>query len=552
MAATWKIGDRIQNRYEVHRVLRGGMGIVYVVYDHDEREPLALKTFQEAVFARNPAIAERFLQEARTWINLDRHQNVAQARFAFRVGSQPFLVLEYVDGGDLGAWIGTPRLTDDLPRVLRFAIQFCDGMGHALSKGIRAHRDVKPQNCLIGSDGSLKVTDFGLAKVVGDVEADVSAEQPAQGGGLFRRILQSEGARSILSSLEAAGIGLSQTGRAAGTPAYMAPEQFDDAKHVDVPADVYAFGVMLFEMIAGRRPFDGRTWQELERLHKTQPPPPLAVPRAPELSTLVGTCLAKDPSGRYAGFGPIRERLAANYEALTGRAAPRPAEGIELDAEAWALKASGLVNLRRFGEAAEAYGRAIELDQGNAVAYGSLGALLGSLGGDQQQALGLLDHAIRLDPTLATAWQNKGETLSAMGQLADALRCHDEAVRLDPRDAMAWAARGDVLGQLGRFAEAVESFNRAVALNPHTEAIWNNFGVVWDKQEQWHQSLACYDRAIALDRDCASAWYNRGTPLAKLMRQKDAIASVEQAARLGHEAARGTLEILRQQMPGYR
>jgi len=70
-------------------------------------------------------------------------------------------------------------------------------------------------------------------------------------------------------------IGATRTGTGAGTPPYMAPEQFDDAKHVDVRADVYSFGVMLYEMLAGRRPFQGRTWQELERLHKTQPPLPL-------------------------------------------------------------------------------------------------------------------------------------------------------------------------------------------------------------------------------------------------------------------------------------
>src|SRR5713226_5115276 len=107
MATNWQIGDRIRNRWEIHKILRGGMGIVYVVYDHELHEPFAAKTFQEEIFARNPAIADRFTQEALAWLNFDVHQNVTQARFVQTVGGKPFLFLEYVSGGELGRWIGT-------------------------------------------------------------------------------------------------------------------------------------------------------------------------------------------------------------------------------------------------------------------------------------------------------------------------------------------------------------------------------------------------------------------------------------------------------------
>lgn len=154
------------------------MGIVYVVYDREFREALAAKTFQEEAFARNPGTAERFMREARAWVSLDIQQNVTRARFVQQIDAKPFIFLEYVSGGDLGSWIGTPRLTEDLPQVLRFAIQFCDGMTYALSRGIKAHRDIKPQNCLITEDRTLKVTDFGLAKVFDDSTlADWQAER---------------------------------------------------------------------------------------------------------------------------------------------------------------------------------------------------------------------------------------------------------------------------------------------------------------------------------------------------------------------------------------
>jgi eukaryotic-like serine/threonine-protein kinase len=220
MATHWRIGDRIQNRWQIYDILggykRSGMGIVYVVYDHKQHEPFAAKTFQDEIFAHSPAVADRFMQEALTWVNLDAHQNIANARFALEIEGKPYLFLEYVSGGDLSRWINTPRLTEDLPQVLRLAIQFCDGMTHALAKGVTAHRDIKPQNCLIAQDRTLKVTDFGLAKTFDDT-AEVKE----------------------ITDVKSLNIGLTRTGMAAGTPMYMAPEQFEDAKSVDVRADIY-------------------------------------------------------------------------------------------------------------------------------------------------------------------------------------------------------------------------------------------------------------------------------------------------------------------------
>jgi len=214
MHSNWQIGDRILDRWEIYRIMKGGMGIVYVVYDHQRREPLAAKTFRDEVFQRDPTIAKRFSQEAYIWINLDRHENVTQARFVETVEGKPMLFLEYVSGGDLSGWIGTPCLTSDLPRILLFAIQFCDGMAHAHSKGIKVHRDVKPQNCLVTENYRLKVTDFGLAKMFDEMSASATSASPC---------------------VNRLSIAMSCSGVAVGTATHMAPEQFDDAKSVDVP-----------------------------------------------------------------------------------------------------------------------------------------------------------------------------------------------------------------------------------------------------------------------------------------------------------------------------
>jgi serine/threonine protein kinase len=121
------------------------MGEVLIVFDHTLKEPLAAKTFLGDAFECNSTAQERFRQEALIWIELDQHENVAQARFVETIEGRPFIFLEYVSGGDLAGWIGLPRLTQNLPLVLDLTLQLCDGMQHALLKGIKAHRDLKPQ-----------------------------------------------------------------------------------------------------------------------------------------------------------------------------------------------------------------------------------------------------------------------------------------------------------------------------------------------------------------------------------------------------------------------
>ena len=100
MALLWHVGDRIQQRWEVHHVERGSMGPVYVVYDHETHLSYAAKTLQESLSARGEAVTERFLQAAQAWINLDAHANVTRAHFVEIIDGQPLVLLEYVSGGE--------------------------------------------------------------------------------------------------------------------------------------------------------------------------------------------------------------------------------------------------------------------------------------------------------------------------------------------------------------------------------------------------------------------------------------------------------------------
>ena len=557
MAKPWQVGDKIQNRWEIHKILGGpgksGMGIIYVVYDHELRAPLAAKTFQDR-FLESSAARERFVQEARAWINLDIHQNITQAHFVMNIEGKPFLFLEFVSGGDLRQWLGTQRLTKNLVQVLRFAIQFCDGMIYALGKGIIVHRDIKPENCLITDQNTLKVSDFGLAKVF-----DETADSHTKGGGILK-----------IFGLKA---DLSYTGEGMGTPPYMAPEQFDNAKHVDVRADIYAFGVMLYEMIEGKLPFVGNTRQDYEHLHKTKAPPRLQLQNLP-LQTLVETCIAKDPARRFADFGIVRQQLKEIYEELTGEPAPQPAKGKALTAFQWTNKGVSLGNLGRNNEALSCHDQALKLNPQDARAWSNKGSSLWDLNrkdealqcfekalilqpndeklwfnkgrtlgeaGKHKEAIKCFDKALSLNELFDAAWSGKATALDATGHPKEALACFDRALDLNPHDAKTWYGKGHTLDNLKQLDAALTCYDKALELDPNFVQAWNNKGLALSSiRNRREEAVACFDRAIALDPRHANAWMNKGATLAELSRFQDALACFEAAARLGHpQAAQG-------------
>jgi Flp pilus assembly protein TadD len=395
-------------------------------------------------------------------------------------------------------------------------------MTHALSKGIQAHRDVKPQNCLITQDNTLKVTDFGLAKTF-DAAGTAEGEKGRRGEGekgrsellgrLFGRRREGEAPAEPTPNVQGLSIGLTRTGTAAGTCSHMAPEQFDDAKHVDVRADIYSFGVMLFQMVTGRLPFIGRTWQEFERLHKTQPVPPLTINHQP-LTIVVHTCLAKAPADRFADFGAVRERLAEVYENLTGAPAPQPVRGEELSVVAWSNKGGALRALGRTEEALDCY-----------------------------------DRALALNPRDEQAWYNKGVALGALGRTEEALDCYDRALALNPRYEQAWSNKGVALGALGRTEEALDCYDRALALNPRYEQAWSNKGVALGALGRTEEELDCYDRALALNPRDEKAWFNKGAVLFNdFQRYREALACFEKAQRLGYPQAAQGIALCRQRL----
>jgi serine/threonine protein kinase len=363
-----QVGDLVGGRFEVFEVHEGGMGVVYEAVDRrpdTDFHAVALKTLRDE-FLGDRTVSARFAAECRLWLRMEPHPNLVRTFALEEIDGKPHVVVELVRGGDLRRWIGTTRL--DLATVLRFGVEFCLGMEAAVRDGMRCHRDVKPGNLLVTDDGHLKITDFGLA-MVREEFAVASAEIPdgpipivetfppqaivwaepdddgrvsppqvppveafSPGKADLDRTRsfdattalgsdsgdREDGPTSLVSRL-------TRVGSMLGTVPYMAPEQFLDASAVDVRADVYAFGVVLFEMIAGEPPFRGKTLGRLRRQHLYDDPPPLApsIPRrfareAERVESIVRRCLAKDPSDRFATIPALRKALTAELRRLGG------------------------------------------------------------------------------------------------------------------------------------------------------------------------------------------------------------------------------------------
>jgi serine/threonine protein kinase/dienelactone hydrolase len=276
-------GSRI-GPYEVRGLLgRGGMGDVYRAHDPRLGRDVALKLLPPR-FTLEAQRLERFEGEARLLASLN-HPNIGALYGIEESEGQPILVLELVDGSTLEQRLASAPMA--LPEALRVASQIVEALAAAHEHGI-IHRDLKPANIVIRSDGVVKVLDFGLAISfsAGDSDGDTVSGDP-----LARMTMR---------------------GQVVGTPAYMSPEQAE-GKPVDARSDVFAFGIVLYEMICGQRPFRGDTALAVlaSALHGTPKRPSRVrrgVPKA--IEQLILRCLEKSPDARFSSAAAIRQAFA--------------------------------------------------------------------------------------------------------------------------------------------------------------------------------------------------------------------------------------------------
>jgi serine/threonine protein kinase len=266
----------------------GGMGVVYAADDPELGRQVALKVLRGAVARDSVLAAQRIMREARLAARVS-HPNVVAIYEVGQHGDRVFIAMEMVSGSSLSAWIKEkPRSPKE---ILAVFVDAGRGLAAAHAAGV-VHRDFKPDNVLVGTDGRARVTDFGLARRGENEQATTADDQ--------------DRARAKRSSLS----DLSNAAAILGTPAYMAPEQHSGG-HTDPRTDQFSFCVALYEALHGQRPFDGKTWEELSQsvlAGRVKPPP--ASSRVPaSLHRIVVRGLSVRPGDRFASMNELLEAL---------------------------------------------------------------------------------------------------------------------------------------------------------------------------------------------------------------------------------------------------
>ncbi len=265
-------------RYRIVTALgTGGMGTVYQAEHRLMDRPVALKVIRGELLG-NPALVERFRREVRSAARLDSHPNIVAAYDAEQAGETHMLVMEFIEGTDLG------RLVDrrgPLPvgEACEYVRQAALGLQHAFENGM-VHRDIKPQNLMRTTRGQVKILDFGLSRFASEVGSHA---------------------------------GITAEGMILGSADYIAPEQIDDPHAADIRADIYGLGCTLYFLLAGRPPFPDRSLIQKLMAHREKTAQPVTEIRADvpaELAKIVERMMAKGPAHRFPTPDEVARVLA--------------------------------------------------------------------------------------------------------------------------------------------------------------------------------------------------------------------------------------------------
>lgn len=371
--SAYGVGDTLLGRYTIFGIRQGGFGMVLFVNDPAGGQ-FAVKTYRPQSAEWRPDV-EEFRSEAAFWMKLEPHPNIVRAYSVEVIGDQPFLFLEYIDGGartTLREWLGAGPIAEE--QALTWAHAFCVGMEFANARGEIAHLDLKPENLLIARDGTLKITDFGLVQ----------------------RIRLTDGRYPRAT---------------AGTWPYAAPELFA-GKPAGTRSDIYAFGVIFYEMLTGRLPYpftlaatNQERYRQLEAFHARDGAHKLAgdlywgkandFTPSEQIGALLNGCL--DSLDRVRSFSQLRRLMERLFPQLqkAEQAGSTPEQTLYDQAIA-------LHRLGRFSEALRIYNRLLQSQPDTGRFWVSAAETLAATG-DIDGARDLLKTALARDPRLENA-----------------------------------------------------------------------------------------------------------------------------------------------------
>ncbi len=488
------------------------MGEVYLAEDEQLGRKVAIKFLPQDV-ATDEHAKQRLLREARTAATLD-HPNICAIYEIGQEAEHSFIVLQYIEGQTLAAKLKSQL--PDLPEALAIAEQVAEALKEAHTRGV-IHRDIKPENIMLTTRSQVKVLDFGLAKMIHD---------PSETSGNTATML-------------------SVPGMVLGTVPYMSPEQVR-GEELDARTDIFSFGIVFYELLSGRRPFEAKSTAELVSAILTSDPPPMSFSNPGHLGAsaeaLIRKCLEKDPARRYqtmadliADLQQIRREPETRHFAQTAiltSAQTAPAKrwlsGKKLEAVVAAviLAVAGATYLYSV-RIPKAAARTAALTA-NPAAYDNY--LRGKVNvssenrENNEAAIQFFQHALAQDPNFAAAYAElaRAYTIKARYFAAtteqkqlneDAEVAVDKALAMDPNLAEGHFARGLLLWTPSKkfpHEQAVQAYKRAIELNPNFDEAHHQLGFVYLHIGLLDKAWSEIEKTLAIKPDNTMARYRLG------------------------------------------
>jgi serine/threonine protein kinase len=478
-----RTGQQLGNYRLVRSLGEGGFAEVYLGEHAHLSRQAAIKVLHTQLTQGD---IEKFREEARTIARLE-HPNIVPV-LDFGVDNRtPYLVLSYAVNGSVRQ--RHPKGTRvPLATIVLYVKQVAAALQYAHDEKL-IHRDVKPENMLLGKHNEILLSDFGIA-----VMAQSSRYQNPQD--------------------------------MAGTMTYMAPEQMQGKART--ASDQYSLGIVVYEWLTGRRPFHG-SLTELIGQHISTPPPSIlkiAPSLPPAVETVVMKALAKDPKDRYARIADFSLALEQSCKdaqpqtpaATTFKASPEkpPETKVVAPSEVYRPLAEGE---RVIASPIQSPAPDNPVSPQKTIKQWFYEALT-SLENEQHiEALAAIKHVLVLDANLAYAHNAQGLALYYLKLYTEALTALERAITLNPKDVTAHYGKGLTLEQLQRYPEALKSYEQVTLLAAPYASGWRKKGDILSQLKRYEESLAAYEQALRLDPNDADTYIGKGTVL-KLLGRK--------------------------------
>ncbi len=433
-------GSVFAGRYLILEELgKGGMGSVYKAFDKEVEEKIALKMIKPEI-ATDEKVIQRFRNELKIARKIS-HKNVCRMFDLGREEDTYYIAMEYVSGEDLKSSVRRmgPLSTG---KVLRFATEICEGLAEAHRLGI-VHRDLKPQNIMIDRDGIARIMDFGIAR-----------------------------SRELK--------GMTENGSTIGTPEYMSPEQVE-GEDIDHRSDIYSMGVILYEMVTGRTPFEGKTPMSVAMKHVTEKPKEprgLNIQISEDLSRVIMKCMEKAKARRYQSALDLLYALKEIERGIPAiervKPARRPITSREITVS---------FSIRKFLIPVAAVLSAVII--GGGVWYFVL-------------------RPERSKPTSPVSVHTKENILAAAHEslrdkdYSGALDLFNRVLEIDPEDPDVLLNIAIILKEQGKTEEALQEFEKVIALDEEDPRSYKQLGEIFEQRQDLEKGVFYYKKYLSL------------------------------------------------------